>query len=136
MREAISDEIQFEDPFAHSFRRQTFQVLILFSVLFNNKFKYFFFNRCPEIECGLGFSTKQCLQVHLRKAHGFSEDNMPQVQRSIPYTFDAYSGGVIKDPGRGKLPDFSPESGSPTRLHQIGDGQVLFDSIDVIPHFI
>ncbi len=60
---------------------------------------------------------------------------MPQVQRSIPYTFDAYSGGVIKDPGRGKLPDFSPESGSPTRLHQIGDGQVLFDSIDVIPHF-
>ena len=26
---------------------------------------------------------------------------MPQVQRSIPYTFDAYSGGVFKDPGGG-----------------------------------
>lgn len=53
--------------------------------------------------------------MHLRKAHGFSEDNMPQVTRTIPYTFDAYSGGVIKDPGRGKLPDFAP--GTPTRLH-------------------
>ena len=71
----------------------------------------------PETECGLGFSTKQCLQVHLHKAHGFSEDNMPQVQRSIPYTFDAYSGGVIKDPGRGKSPDFPPTT--PTRLQQL-----------------
>lgn len=91
-------------------------------------------HRCPETECGLGFSTKQCLQVHLRKAHGFSEDSMPQVQRSIPYTFDAYSGGVIKDPGRGKLPDFPPPT-TPTRLHQQLDQtgqQVLFDSIDVI----
>ena len=91
-------------------------------------------SRCPETECGLGFSTKQCLQVHLRKAHGFSEDTMPQVQRSIPYTFDAYSGGVIKDPGRGKLPDFPPPT-TPTRLHQQLDQtgqQVLFDSIDVI----
>ena len=59
---------------------------------------------------------------------------MPQVQRSIPYTFDAYSGGVIKDPGRGKLPDFPPPT-TPTRLHQQLDQtgqQVLFDSIDVI----
>ena len=92
--------------------------------------------RCPETECGLGFSTKQCLQVHLRKAHGFSEDNMPTVQRSIPYTFDAYSGGVIKDPGRGKLPDLPPTT--PTRLHQHLDPsgqQVLFDTVDVIYHF-
>jgi len=89
-------------------------------------------NRCPEPECGLGFSTKQCLQVHLRKAHGFSEDNMPTVQRSIPYTFDAYSGGVIKDPGRGKLPDFPPTT--PTRSQQLDPTgqQVLFDNIDVI----
>ena len=78
--------------------------------------------RCPEGECGLGFSTKQCLQVHLRKAHGFSEENMPQVQRTIPYTFDAYSGGVIKDPGRGKLPDFA--TGSSGRLSQLGEHQV------------
>jgi hypothetical protein len=76
------------------------------------------------------------LQVHLRKAHGFSEDNMPTVQRSIPYTFDAYSGGVIKDPGRGKLPDLPPTT--PTRLHQHLDPsgqQVLFDTVDVIYHF-
>ena len=67
--------------------------------------------------------------MHLRKAHGYSEDNMPQVQRSIPYTFDAYSGGVVKDPGRGKLPDF-PTIGTPTRLQQLGQEtghQVLFD---------
>jgi hypothetical protein len=72
----------------------------------------------------------------LRKAHGFSEDNMPTVQRSIPYTFDAYSGGVIKDPGRGKLPDLPPTT--PTRLHQHLDPsgqQVLFDTVDVILPF-
>ena len=56
---------------------------------------------------------------------------MPQVQRSIPYTFDAYSGGVVKDPGRGKLPDFPPTT--PTRSQQLEtDQQVLFDNIDVI----
>ena len=57
---------------------------------------------------------------------------MPQVQRSIPYTFDAYSGGVIKDPGRGKLPDFPPTT--PTRLQQLDPTgqQVLFDTVDVI----
>ncbi len=64
---------------------------------------------------------------------------MPTVQRSIPYTFDAYSGGVIKDPGRGKLPDLPPTT--PTRLHQHLDPsgqQVLFDTVDVIfpPFFI
>lgn len=60
----------------------------------------------------------------MRKAHGFSEENMPQVQRTIPYTFDAYSGGVIKDPGRGKLPDFA--TGSSGRLSQLGDNQVRY----------
>ena len=57
---------------------------------------------------------------------------MPQVQRSIPYTFDAYSGGVIKDPGRGKSPDFPPTT--PTRLQQLDPTgqQVLFDTVDVI----
>lgn len=63
---------------------------------------------------------------------------MPTVQRSIPYTFDAYSGGVIKDPGRGKLPDLPPTT--PTRLHQHLDPsgqQVLFDTVDVIlPFFV
>ncbi len=61
---------------------------------------------------------------------------MPTVQRSIPYTFDAYSGGVIKDPGRGKLPDLPPTT--PTRLHQHLDPsgqQVLFDTVDVILPF-
>jgi hypothetical protein len=61
---------------------------------------------------------------------------MPTVQRSIPYTFDAYSGGVIKDPGRGKLPDLPPTT--PTRLHQHLDPsgqQVLFDTVDVIYNF-
>ena len=50
----------------------------------------------------MGFSTKQVTQVHLKKAHGYNEDNMPHVERTIPYTFDAYSAGNIKDTSRGK----------------------------------
>ncbi|KAK2714246.1 uncharacterized protein LOC136039763 isoform X2 [Artemia franciscana] len=66
--------------------------------------------RCPIEGCEMGFSTKQVTQVHLKKAHGYNEDNMPHVERTIPYTFDAYSAGNIKDTSRGKSsldpPDF------------------------------
>lgn len=134
MRQTLSNEIQFKNPLVDSLGSQTIQVSFVTRGNANNgdsiDFCCWKFSRCPETECGLGFSTKQCLQVHLRKAHGFSEDNMPTVQRSIPYTFDAYSGGVIKDPGRGKLPDLPPTT--PTRLHLDPSGQqVLFDTIDV-----
>lgn len=32
---------------------------------------------------------------------------MPKIERSVAYTFDAYSGGLVEDTGRGKTPRFS-----------------------------
>lgn len=29
---------------------------------------------------------------------------MPKIERSVAYTFDAYSGGLVEDVGRGKSP--------------------------------
>nr|XP_023019105.1 uncharacterized protein LOC111507948 [Leptinotarsa decemlineata] len=42
--------------------------------------------------CDAAFTTKQCLQFHYKKVHNFTEDNMPKIERSIDYTFQAYSG--------------------------------------------
>ncbi len=42
--------------------------------------------------CRSGFTTKQCLQFHYRKAHALSEETMPKIEREIPYTITAYSG--------------------------------------------
>lgn len=47
--------------------------------------------------CQSRFTTKQCLQFHYRKAHGLSEDQMPKIEREIPYTLTAYSGGIVKE---------------------------------------
>lgn len=48
--------------------------------------------RCKEQNCNAAFTTKQCLQFHYKKVHGFSEDVMPKIERSIEYTFAAYAG--------------------------------------------
>ena len=55
------------------------------------------------------FTTKQCLQFHYKKVHSFSEETMPVIERSVAYTFDAYSGGTVEEPGRGKTPRFDKE---------------------------
>lgn len=55
------------------------------------KFDYF---RCAENECAAAFTTKQCLQFHYKKVHGFTQEQMPKIERSVAYTFDAYSGGL------------------------------------------
>ncbi|XP_068083662.1 uncharacterized protein [Anabrus simplex] len=65
--------------------------------------------RCKEGSCTAAFTTKQCLQFHYKKVHNFSETNMPPIERSVAYTFDAYSGGAVSDPGRGKSPRFQHE---------------------------
>ncbi|XP_047111747.1 uncharacterized protein LOC124788521 [Schistocerca piceifrons] len=65
--------------------------------------------RCRETGCTAAFTTKQCLQFHYKKVHGFTEENMPVIERSVAYTFDAYSGGTVEDPGRGKSPRFDKE---------------------------
>jgi hypothetical protein len=49
--------------------------------------------RCAENECTAAFTTKQCLQFHYKKVHGYSQDRMPKIERSVAYTFDAYAGG-------------------------------------------
>ncbi|XP_071451638.1 uncharacterized protein [Hetaerina americana] len=63
--------------------------------------------RCGEGSCPAAFTTKQCLQFHYKKVHGYGEDNMPSIERCVAYTFDAYSGGTVEDPGRGKVPLFA-----------------------------
>jgi hypothetical protein len=45
--------------------------------------------------CNSGFTTKQCLQFHYRKSHGLTDEEMPKIQREIPYTLSAYSGGLV-----------------------------------------
>lgn len=67
------------------------------------------FSSCKENGCTAAFTTKQCLQFHYKKVHCFSESSMPIIERSVAYTFDAYSGGIVEDPGRGKSPRFDKE---------------------------
>lgn len=50
--------------------------------------------RCAEGECAAAFTTKQCLQFHYKKVHGYTQEQMPKIERSVAYTFDAYSGGM------------------------------------------
>jgi hypothetical protein len=68
--------------------------------------RFFFCYRCKENSCVAAFTTKQCLQFHYKKVHSFSETAMPKIERSVAYTFDAYSGGIVEEPGRGKTPRF------------------------------
>lgn len=53
-----------------------------------------FWYRCAESECNAAFTTKQCLQFHYKKVHGYTQEQMPKIERSVAYTFDAYSGGL------------------------------------------
>ncbi|EFA01111.1 hypothetical protein TcasGA2_TC010323 [Tribolium castaneum] len=48
--------------------------------------------KCVVKSCNAAFTTKQCLQFHYKKVHSFTEDAMPKIERSIDYTFEAYSG--------------------------------------------
>ncbi|PNF25863.1 hypothetical protein B7P43_G11121 [Cryptotermes secundus] len=70
--------------------------------------------KCKQNGCVAAFTTKQCLQFHYKKVHSFSEDAMPAIERSVAYTFDAYSGGTVEEPGRGKTPRFDKERRSST----------------------
>lgn len=47
---------------------------------------------CSEPGCSAAFTVKQCLQGHYRKAHGYHDENMPEITRSVPFTSDAYLG--------------------------------------------
>jgi len=52
---------------------------------------------CKVGGCKAGFTTKQCLQFHYRKSHALDDDRMPKIEREIPYTLSAYSGGRLTD---------------------------------------
>lgn len=56
-----------------------------------------FLIRCKENGCKAAFTTKQCLQFHYKKVHGLTQEMMPKIERSVAYTFDAYSGGLVED---------------------------------------
>ncbi|PSN33065.1 hypothetical protein C0J52_14152 [Blattella germanica] len=88
-----------------------FLVVIMFTckLIQNGKKNTLFYVRCKESSCVAAFTTKQCLQFHYKKVHSFSEDTMPVIERSVAYTFDAYSGGIVEEPGRGKTPRFEKE---------------------------
>lgn len=34
------------------------------------------------------------MQFHYKKVHGYTQEQMPKIERSVAYTFDAYSGGL------------------------------------------
>ncbi|XP_049310200.1 uncharacterized protein LOC105229814 [Bactrocera dorsalis] len=53
--------------------------------------------KCSEPECNAAFTTKQCLQFHYKKVHNYTQEQMPRIERSVAYTFDAYSGGMKVD---------------------------------------
>lgn len=52
--------------------------------------------QCAEGKgCNAAFTTKQCLQFHYRRVHGYQDgDNMPRIERTVDYTLEAYSGGA------------------------------------------
>ena len=78
-----------------------------FVLFYVNANEFYSVIRCKENGCKAAFTTKQCLQFHYKKVHGLSEDMMPKIERSVAYTFDAYSGGLAEDVGRGKIPKFN-----------------------------
>ncbi|XP_018905405.2 uncharacterized protein [Bemisia tabaci] len=61
--------------------------------------------RCSVAECSSAFTTKQCLQLHYKKFHGLSDENMPKIHRTVEYTFNAYAGENLSDSQAG-----SPQS--------------------------
>lgn len=56
--------------------------------------------RCVVKTCNAAFTTKQCLQFHYKKVHNFNEEVMPKIERSVDYTFEAYSGVEDQDERR------------------------------------
>nr|CAI5840701.1 unnamed protein product [Callosobruchus analis] len=61
--------------------------------------------KCSAKECKSAFTTKQCLQFHYKKVHNYTDETMPKIERSVDYTFQAYSGA-----GGGGDADASPRN--------------------------
>ncbi len=50
--------------------------------------------QCSQENCASTYTTKQCLQFHYRKHHGFTDESIPAIIRRIPFTIEAHSGGL------------------------------------------
>ncbi|XP_015124421.1 uncharacterized protein LOC107046333 [Diachasma alloeum] len=75
--------------------------------------------KCKENSCKAAFTTKQCLQFHYKKVHGLTEEMMPKIERSVAYTFDAYSGGPLEESSQDNTPK------STRRISQENSGSLL-----------
>ena len=47
--------------------------------------------QCSEAGCDIAYTTKQCLQIHYKKSHGYTDNNMPNITRSVPFTFEDHT---------------------------------------------
>lgn len=84
--------------------------------------------RCKEENCSAAFTTKQCLQFHYKKVHGFTEEVMPKIERSVEYTFAAYAG--VKDNEADVL--FKPVTEKHESKRELSDNLMCLDeSTDV-----
>ncbi|CAG9854645.1 unnamed protein product [Phyllotreta striolata] len=85
--------------------------------------------KCIIAICNAAFTTKQCLQFHYKKIHNYTEENMPKIERSVDYTFQAYSGsgdGINEN----EQPETSQESNSKNRESMSDDGSDDNENID------
>ncbi|KAB0792661.1 hypothetical protein PPYR_14620 [Photinus pyralis] len=83
--------------------------------------------RCMERNCNAAFTTKQCLQFHYKKVHGFTDDMMPKIKRSVDYTFEAYSGDRDQDQD-GEIVDKISDTGNENNfLNDVSDDENSLD---------
>ncbi|CAB4055758.1 unnamed protein product [Lepeophtheirus salmonis] len=54
--------------------------------------------------CSTRFTTKQCLQLHYVKIHNKSKDEIPRIERDVPFTDEAYAGRKETDGSSARLP--------------------------------
>ncbi|XP_044259010.1 uncharacterized protein LOC123007661 [Tribolium madens] len=79
--------------------------------------------KCVVKSCNAAFTTKQCLQFHYKKVHSFSEDAMPKIERSIDYTFEAYSGLEDQDDkNKTELTNTQQSDSNANHLEEESDG--------------
>lgn len=96
----LQEQIQLEDSHAYSLGCQTIWVSSLINI--HECYRSIVprttlpplhcLRRCKIEGCKNGFTTKQCLQFHYKRSHGLNEEEMPKIEREVPYTMTAYSG--------------------------------------------
>ncbi|RZB40865.1 uncharacterized protein BDFB_005912 [Asbolus verrucosus] len=78
--------------------------------------------KCVVKSCNAAFTTKQCLQFHYKKVHSFNEEVMPKIERSIDYTFEAYSGLEDQDDKKGDASNMQQNDSTTATLDEESEG--------------